>query len=225
MKTKSINSLDNKDLRKKSIDELTQMFMDKIHEQNIKLIEGIEFLIDERFYDFEVNLNFIIKSKAEIEIKKAFEEKLWKKRTVFAKADRLNVLRKINEIKNIGEVVAHKLLLYRVVLPDEKFKLRVESILKSLKIISNHLTDAVKLIGTDLVKAHDICELVKEERRKMREEEWALLKRLYNYSMDYISRTFLYLKEMIEGIQKLAEHIKDFAEFIQFLATKYLIFK
>ncbi|MHA1335961.1 MAG: hypothetical protein ACTSPW_09430, partial [Promethearchaeota archaeon] len=78
MKTKSINSLDNKDLRKKSIDELTQMFMDKIHEQNIKLIEGIEFLIDERFYDFEVNLNFIIKSKAEIEIKKAFEEKLWK---------------------------------------------------------------------------------------------------------------------------------------------------
>jgi hypothetical protein len=66
---------------------------------------------------------------------------------------------------------------------------------------------------------------VKEERRKMRKEEWELLKRLWNYDMDYLSRTFLYLKEFIEEIMLLADHIKNFAEYIQFLSTKYLIFK
>ncbi|MFW9949725.1 MAG: hypothetical protein ACFFKA_06330, partial [Candidatus Thorarchaeota archaeon] len=84
--------------------------------------------------------------------------------------------------------------------------------------------EAVKLIGTDLSKAHDICEKIKEERRKMRNEEWKLLSRLYNYDMDYLSRTFLYLKNLIEDIMMLADHIKDFSEYIQFLATKYLIF-
>ena len=33
------------------------------------------------------------------------------------------------------------------------------------------------------------------------------------------------LKELIEGIMMLADHIKKFAEYIQFLATKYFYFK
>jgi uncharacterized protein Yka (UPF0111/DUF47 family) len=102
--------------------------------------------------------------------------------------------------------------------------LQIQSILKSLKLISNEVSDAVKSIGTDLTKAHDICERVKDERRKMREEEWQLLNRLYNYDMDYLSRTFMYLKELIEDIMMLADHIKNFSEYIQFLATKYLVF-
>ena len=58
----------------------------------------------------------------------------------------------------------------------------------------------------------------------MRKEEWQLINRLYNYDMDYLSRTFIYFKELIEDIMMLADHIKTFAESIQFLATKYLIF-
>jgi uncharacterized protein Yka (UPF0111/DUF47 family) len=209
MRVKIKNNSDEKQLHKKSIDELTHMFMDRIHEQTLKIIEGIEYLIDENL----------------VEIKKSFEAKLWKKRSVFAKADRLKIFGKINDMKNIGEFIAHKLLLYKAVLPDEKFKLRISGILKSLKSISNFIADAVKFIGTDLEKAHDVCEQIKDERRRMRSEEWILLNRLYNYSMDYLSRTFLYLKEMVEDIMMLADHIKDFAEYIQFLATKYLIFK
>ena len=91
-------------------------------------------------------------------------------------------------------------------------------------MISNNISEAVKSIGTDLSKSHDICENVKDERRRMRKEEWQLLNRLYNYDMDYLSRTFLYLKELIEDIMMLADHIKNFSEYIQFLATKYLIF-
>ncbi|MBA7518598.1 hypothetical protein ES705_10669 [subsurface metagenome] len=91
-------------------------------------------------------------------------------------------------------------------------------------MISNQLTDAIKFIGSDLTKAHDICENIKEERRRMRKEEWQLLNRLYNYDMDYLSRTFLYLKELIEGVMMMADHIKSFSEYIQFLTTKYLIF-
>jgi uncharacterized protein Yka (UPF0111/DUF47 family) len=116
------------------------------------------------------------------------------------------------------------MLLYRAVFPDNEFKLQIQSVLKSLKLISNQLADAVKLIGSDLSKAHDICEIVKDERRKMRKEEWRLLTRLYNYDMDYLSRTFIYLKELIEDIMMLADHIKNFSEDIQFLATKYLVF-
>ena len=228
MKSKktNLNGLDENKFLKYSVDELTNLFMKRINEQNLLLIEGIEFLIDENFGEFEENLNSVIQTSTEVKIKKAFEAKLFKsKKASFTKADRLKLFGKINDIKNIGEFMANKLLLYKSVFPDEKFKLRVAGVLKSLRIISNGIADAVESIGSDLERAHDICEDIKDERRKMRKEEWNLLRRLYNYSMDYLSRTFLYLKEMIEDIMMLADHIKTFAEYIQFLATKYLIFK
>jgi uncharacterized protein Yka (UPF0111/DUF47 family) len=221
-----MNELDEKSLKNLKIDELTHLFIDRINEQNIKLIEGIEFLIDENFDGFEKNLNYVIQTSTEVQIKKTFEAKLFKsKKSSFTKADRLKTFSKINDIKNIGEFLANRMLLYKVVFPDEKFKLQIRSITKSLKVISNSLVEAVKLISSDLLKAHNICEDIKEERRKMRKEEWQLLKRLWNYDMDYLSRTFLYLKQLIEDIMMLADHIKNFAEHIQFLSTKYLIFK
>jgi len=219
-----MEELDEKEISKLSIDELTQLFMDVINEQNLKLIRGIEFLVEENFKNFEKNLQYVIDTNTEVKIKKRFESKIFKSKLMFSKADRLKLFKKINDIKNIGEFMANKLLLYKVIFPDEEFKLQILSILKSLRKISNGLTDAVKLIGTDLSKAHNICEDVKEIRRKMRNEEFQLLKRLYNYDMDYLSRTFIYLKELIEDIMMLADHIKNFSEDIQFLATKYLIF-
>jgi uncharacterized protein Yka (UPF0111/DUF47 family) len=216
--------IDEKELSKLSIDKLTHLFMDVINEQNLKLIEGIEFLVEENFDRFEKNLRYVIDTNSEVKIKKRFESKIFKSKLMFSKADRLKLFTKINDIKNIGEFIANKMLLYRVVFPDKEFKLQIQSILKSLKIISKKVSDAVKSIGTDLSKAHDICEEVKEERRKMRTEEFQLLNRLYNYDMDYLSRTFLYLKELIESIMMLADHLKNFTEYIQFLATKYLIF-
>ncbi|MFW9896215.1 MAG: hypothetical protein ACFFD7_10460 [Candidatus Thorarchaeota archaeon] len=220
-----MKEIDEKELNKLSIDKLTHLFMEVINEQNLKLIEGIEFLVEEKFEKFRENLQYVIDANTEVRIKKRFESKIFKSKLMFSKSDRLKLFTKINDIKNIGEFMANKLLLYRAVFPDEKFKLEIRSVLKSLKVISNDLSDSVKLIGTDLSKAHDICEDIKEERRKMRDEEWHLLNRLYNYDMDYLSRTFIYLKELIEDIMMLADHMKNFAESIQFLATKYLIFE
>ena len=219
-----MEELNEKEISKLSIDELTQLFMDVINEQNLKLIRGIEFLVEENFKNFEKNLQYVIDTNTEVKIKKRFESKIFKSKLMFSKADRLKLFKKINDIKNIGEFMANKLLLYKVIFPDEEFKLQILSILKSLRKISNGLTNAVKLIGSDLSKAQNICEDVKEIRRKMRNEEFQLLKRLYNYDMDYLSRTFIYLKELIEDIMMLADHIKNFSEDIQFLATKYLIF-
>ena len=48
MKARTKKKSDVKELDKKSIDELTHMFMDRIHKQTLKLIEGIENLIDEK---------------------------------------------------------------------------------------------------------------------------------------------------------------------------------
>lgn len=218
--------IDENVLKKKSIDDLTHLFMDDINDQNLKLIEGIEYLIVEDYDNFRKNLSHVIETTAEVQIKKAFEEKLFKsKKAAFTKADRLKLFDKINNIKNIGEFLANKMLLYRVVFPDEKFKLRTEGILKSLRIISMDISEAVKEIGSDLSHAHEICERIKDERRKMRNEEWELLNRLWGYPVDYIGRTWYYLKELIEGIMMLADHIKKFSEYIQFLSTKYLIFK
>jgi len=216
--------IDEKELSKLSIDKLTHLFMDVINEQNLKLIEGIEFLVEENFDSFEKNLHYVIDTNTEVKIKKRFESKIFKSKLMFSKADRLKLFNRINEIKNIGEFIANKMLLYKAVFPDENFKLQIQSVLKSLKKISNEVSDAVKSIGTDLSKAYDICEEVKEVRREMRIEEFQLLNRLYNYDMDYLSRTFLYLKELIENIMMLADHLKNFAESIQFLATKYLVF-
>ena len=219
-----MKEIEDKELKKLSIDDLTHLFMDNINEQNLKLIEGIEFLVQEDFDKFKKNLNYVIETNTEVQIKKKFESKIFKSKLMFSKADRLKLFTKINDIKNIGEFIANKMLLYKAVFPDEQFKHHILSILESLKNISNNLSNAVKLIGSDLSKAHDICEEIKDERRKMRNEEWQLLNRLYNYDMDYISRTFIYLKELIEDIMMLADHIKNFSEYIQFLATKYLIF-
>jgi len=213
-------------LKKKSIDELTHLFMDTINEQNLKLIEGIKYLIEEDFDNFQNNLNYVIQSNAEVQIKRRFEKKIFKsKKASFTKADRLKLFSEINAIKSKGEFLANKMLLYKVIFPDQEFKVRLEVILNSLKNISNNISDAVKLIGTDLIRAHDICEDIKEERREMRNSEWLLLTRLWNYDMDYLSRTFAYLKDLLEGIMMLADHIKNFSEYIQFLSTKYLIFK
>ena len=220
-----MTKIEEEQLQKFNIDELTIKFMERIHQDNIKLIEGIEHLIDEDFDTFTKNLQEVLEATEEIKIKKAFETKIWKAKLMFSKADRIKILKKINNIKTLGEILANKLLIYRIIFPDDEFKLSMKHILTSLKILSNDLADAVKIIGTDLTKAHDICEETKEERRKMRKEERKLLQRLWNYEMDYLSRTFLYLKELIEGIMALGEHLKDFAEFIQFLATKYLIFE
>lgn len=221
-----MSNIDEKQLQKLNIDELTIKFMEHIQEDNIKLIEGIEYLIEEDFDNFTKYVQFPLDaSTIETQIKKAFEAKIWKAKLMFSKADRLKILKRINDIKNLGEVLASKLLVYRVLFPDEQFKLQMKVILKSLKTMANNLTEAVKLIGTDLTKAHEVCEEVKEERRSMRKDERALLNRLWNYEMDYLSRTFLYLKEIIESIMNLGEHMKNFAEYIQFLATKYLIFK
>jgi uncharacterized protein Yka (UPF0111/DUF47 family) len=220
-----LTDLSDENLKKLKIDDLTHMFMTSINEQTLKLIEGINFLIKEDFDNFEKNLRYVIETKTEIKIKKAFEAKIFKSKLMFSKADRLKVFSKINDIKDIGEYLAHKLLVYKVVFPDEKFKLRIELILKYLKEISVNIADAVKSIGSDLTHAHDICEHIKDERRKMRVEEWNLLSRLWNYEMDYIPKEFIYLKEMIEGIMMLADHIKKFSEYIQFLATKYYYFR
>jgi uncharacterized protein Yka (UPF0111/DUF47 family) len=219
-----MNKIEDPEFKKLSIDELTKLFMDNINEQNLKLIEGIEFLVKENFPKFKEYMNYVIETNTEVQIKKTFESKIFKSKLMFSKADRLKLFNKINDIKNIGEFLANKMLLYKAVFPDQQFKLHIMSILKSLKTISKNLAHAVKSIGTDLSKSHDICEDIKEERRKMRNEEWQLLNRLYNYDMDYLSRTFIYLKELVEDIMMLADHIKNFSEYIQFLATKYLIF-
>jgi len=219
-----MKKVEDTELKKLSIDELTHLFMDNINEQNLKLIEGIEFLVQEDFDKFRNNMNYVIETHTEVQIKKKFESKIFKSKLMFSKADRLKLFTKINDIKNIGEFAANKMLLYKAVFPDDIFKSQILSILKSLKMISNKLASAVKLIGSDLSKAHDICEEIKDERRKMRSEEWQLLNRLYNYDMDYLSRTFIYLKELLEVTMMLADHIKNFSEYIQFLATKYLIF-
>lgn len=155
--------IDDKKLSKMSIDKLTHLFMDTINEQNLKLIEGIEYLVEENFDEFKKNLTYVIKTNSEVSIKKKFESKIFKSKLMFSKADRLKLFTKINDIKNIGEFMANKLLLYMVVFPDEEFKLQIQNILKSLRIISNFLSDAVKLIGADLSKAYDVCEHIKKK--------------------------------------------------------------
>lgn len=220
-----ISEYEEKELKKKSIDELTHLFMDIINKQNLVLIRAIEYLINENYEQFAKNLKHVIETTTEVQVKKVFESKIFKSKLIFSKSDRLKLFNKINDIKNIGEFMANRMLVYRIIFPDKEFKNHLSSILTSLKQISNQLKTAVNFVGTDLYKAHDICDEIKEERRKMRKLEFQLIERLYHYDMDYLSRTFLYLKNMVEDIMMLADHIKTFAEYIQFLTTKYLLFK
>ena len=106
-----MKEIEDKELKKLGIDELTHLFMDNINEQNLKLIEGIEFLVKEDFDKFRNNMNYVIETHTEVQIKKKFESKIFKSKLMFSKADRLKLFTKINDIKNIGEFLANKMLL------------------------------------------------------------------------------------------------------------------
>jgi hypothetical protein len=71
-----MREFDDKELNKMSIDELTKLFMENINEQNLKLIKGIEFLVKEDFGKFKENLNYVIDTHTEVQIKKKFESKI-----------------------------------------------------------------------------------------------------------------------------------------------------
>jgi len=60
-----MKEITEKELKKLNIDELTHLFVDNINEQNLKLIEGIEFLVEENFEDFTKNLNYVIETNTE----------------------------------------------------------------------------------------------------------------------------------------------------------------
>ena len=65
-----MREIEEKELNKLNIDDLTHLFMDVINEQNLKLIEGIEFLVEEKFENFERNLQLVIDSHEEVKKKK-----------------------------------------------------------------------------------------------------------------------------------------------------------
>ncbi|MCK4237988.1 MAG: DUF47 family protein [Candidatus Lokiarchaeota archaeon] len=214
-----------KELKKMKIDEITQYFMNKTTKQNMKLIRAIDHLIIEDFEEFEKDLKYVIDTKKEEEIKRAFESKIWKSKMMFSKADRVLVFNRINKIRDLGETLARRMLLYRVVFPDEQFKNDIKEILELLKTVLLDLASAVKSIGKDLEQSYEVSQKIKNEHLKLRNKAWELLSNLYNYEMDFLSRTFLYLKDLIEGIVFLADEAENFAGYLQFLATKYLIFE
>jgi len=217
--------LPKKELKKMKIDEITQYFMNKTTKQNMKLIRAIGHLIIEDFEEFEKDLKYVIETKKEEEIKRAFESKIWKSKMMFSKADRVLVFNRINKIRDLGETLARRMLLYRVVFPDEQFKNDIKEILELLKTVLLDLASAVKSIGKDLEHSYEVSQKIKNEHLKLRNKAWELLSKLYNYEMDFLSRTFLYLKDLIEGLVFLADEAENFAGYLQFLATKYLIFE
>ena len=94
---KKVGFFNEKKLQKLSVDELTILFMVDINEQNLKFIEGIDFLINEDFDSYKKNLHFIIEAR-EIIIKKTFESKIFKsKKSSFTKADRLKLFDRISK--------------------------------------------------------------------------------------------------------------------------------
>jgi len=217
--------LPKKELKKMKIDEITQYFMNKTTKQNMKLFRAIDYLIIENFEEFEKDLKYVIENKEEEEIKRVFESKIWKSKMMFSKADRVLVFNRINKIRDLGDILARKMLLYRVVFPDEQFKNDIKEILELLKTVLLDLASAVKSIGKDLEYSYEVSQKIKNEHLKLRNKAWELLSNLYNYEMDFLSRTFLYLKDLIEGIVFLADEAENFAGYLQFLATKYLIFE
>jgi len=217
--------MSSKELKKMKIDELTIYFMNRTTKQNMKLIRAINFLINSNFENFEADLKYVIENKKEEEIRRAFESKIWKSKLMFSKADRVLVFNRINRIRDLGESLARKMLIYKVVFPDEKFKNDMRDILDSLKTVLLDLSNAVKNIGKDLDKSYELSQKIKLEHDSLRNKEWGLVSKLYEYDMDFISRTFLYIKDLIEGIVAIADEAEGFAEYLQFLATKYLIFE
>ena len=119
-----LEEITEKQLEKLKIDELTNLFAEKINEHTQKLIEGISYIITEDYDNFKKNMKYVIEPREELRIKKTFENKIFKSKLMFSKADRLKIFSQINDIKNIVEFLANKLLIYRVILPDEDFKVR-----------------------------------------------------------------------------------------------------
>jgi hypothetical protein len=83
-----------------NIDELTHLFVDNINEQNLKIIGGVEFLIDEKFDNFTQNLKYVIETNTKVKIKKSFETKIFKSKLIrFSEKIRLRFKIQTNAFK------------------------------------------------------------------------------------------------------------------------------
>ena len=99
--------LDKDNYKDKSIDELTHLFMNIIQNQNLILIEGIELLLNNKYEEFKKNLELVIQTTTEVEVKKTFESKIFRAKLMFSKADRLKLFNKKIKDFRTGNLHVH----------------------------------------------------------------------------------------------------------------------
>ncbi len=153
-------------------------------------------------------------------IKDAIVERMFgRDRLPFSKGDRFGVVNQIDHITDMAEIVARKMVFVDIIIPEE---IRAEYLLMSEKTLAavRALQGAINNLGSDLMKAKNLCKKVEDERRIVRDTEWGLFPKIYKLKPP--KTDLLLLKDLIEGIGRLADRAEDFGDKITALAVKYI---
>lgn len=212
--------------------------MDELHKMDAKqlfalevdtMVEAVEILeqavtaqVAGDFSRVQQHAQEVVKREKKVDrIKDAIVEKMFGGgRLPFSKGDRFEVIDNVDKITDQAEIVARQLVFMEIPIP-KGIQAEYAKMLAKTTATAHAIREAIVTLDSDLMEAKNKCKNVEDERREVRDLQWTLLPRLLQVE-DLSHFQVLNLKDIIEGIGKLADIAEDFSDFIVALAVKYI---
>ena len=141
---------------------------------------------------------------------------------VFSRSDRIKLVYQMNKIVSHGESVARRLLIHNVK-PNTKLTKGLLKISDDLSSIATDLKGLVISVLEDFSKGRKIVDKINDVRRNFRNNEYDLLKILYESKNELHFADFVYLEDLLTNTAKVANEADKIADDIYSLIVKYTL--
>ncbi|MHA1731076.1 MAG: DUF47 domain-containing protein [Promethearchaeota archaeon] len=184
------------------------------------LDEAIGFQVEGDYGNMRARAKEVVKYEKMVDrVKDAIVEKMFgRDRLPFSKGDRFEIINRVDGITDIAEIVARKMVFLDLPIPDE-IKADYRKMSEKTLLAVTNLKKAVDALGSDLRGAKELCKEVEAERRVVRDTEWEVFPKLLSIKIPKVH--LVMLKDLIEGVGRLADRTEDFSDNITALAVKY----
>ncbi len=168
------------------------------------------------------------KAKETIAIEKAQDrsrdeivKRIFSKETmVFSRPDRLNLVESMDNMCDESEIVVRKLLQYSPAAPGE-ISAGLGEMAINVGKIGSELQGLIKAILEDFSQGDAYIERITDLRREVRDRHWDLLQKNYEIKPEIFD--FIYFKDLIKAIAKVADKAEEFSDDIHGLLCKYAL--
>ncbi|UYP48648.1 hypothetical protein NEF87_004933 [Candidatus Lokiarchaeum ossiferum] len=143
-----------------------------------------------------------------------------KETMVFSRPDRLKLVESMDSLCDETEIVVRKLLQHNPIAPVE-ISSGLEDMANNIGKIGSKLQGLIKAVLEDFSKGDEFINQITDIRRDVRDCHWALLEK--NYALKPEIYDFIYFKDMIKAIAKVADKAEEFSDGIHGLLCKYAL--